>query len=139
MWDLPRTFSTKCNLSTRSVSSSKIYRLIHREKTTEEILRLEDENMVSKEEISLSYPTPHILVVTMQRGYNMLNMSMQRRLSQIFKWLRPRSRNCVVPSSRARESRFCAGADSQGMARDEAPGWQDGRDRRSGIRRRQLG
>lgn len=60
--------------------------------------------------IALSYPRPQVLLVTMRRGYNMLNMEMQNTLSDIWKWYdgEPGLRCAIVTGS---GKSFCAGAD----------------------------
>lgn len=61
-------------------------------------------------DIVLSYPHPGILLVTMNRGYNMLNMAMQDGLSRVWKWydLEP-SLRCAIVTGQGKS--FCAGAD----------------------------
>ncbi|CCG83479.1 Enoyl-CoA hydratase [Taphrina deformans PYCC 5710] len=60
-------------------------------------------------DIAISYPTSRVLLVTMQRGYNMLNMEMQHTLSAIWKWYdtEPSLRCAVITGS---GKSFCAGA-----------------------------
>lgn len=61
-------------------------------------------------DLDISFPTPRVLLVTMQRGYNMLNMEMQHTLSAIWKWYdtEPSLRCAIITGS---GKSFCAGAD----------------------------
>ena len=94
--------------------------------------------------IKISYPSPSILLVTMDRGYNMLNMDMQHSLSNLWKWYdnTPSLRCAVITGS---SKAFCAGADLKewletrqsgggdyGSAGREVPGGFGGMSRRAG-------
>lgn len=62
------------------------------------------------ETIQMSYPAPNILLVTLNRGYNMLNTEMHEVLSLIWRWydLEPSLRCAIFTGS---NKSFCAGAD----------------------------
>lgn len=61
-------------------------------------------------ELLLTFPSEHVMLVTLQRDYNMLNMSMQNQLSQIWKWYDETSNlRCAIVTGNQKS--FCAGAD----------------------------
>lgn len=60
--------------------------------------------------IQMSYPSPQVLLVTLNRGYNMINQEMHQALSLIWRWydLEPSLRCAILTGS---NKSFCAGAD----------------------------